>query len=62
MRTPTQRAGQQLADKMAKALYANGYDRELIEEALNPYGARAGSIALDLIRAHAPPRPSQSVQ
>ena len=59
-RNPAQRSWQQLADKMAKALYANGYYRELIEEALSPYGARAGSVALDLIRAHAPPRPSRS--
>lgn len=59
-RNPTQRAWQQLANKMAKALYANGYYRELIEEALGPYGAQAGSIALDLIRAHAPHRPSRS--
>lgn len=59
---PTQRAWQQLADKMAKALYANGYYRELMEEALSPYGARAGSAALDLIRANAPSRPSRPVR
>lgn len=61
-RNPAQRSWQQLADKIAKALYANGYYRELIEEALSPYGAQAGSVAFDLIRAHAPSRPSRSLR
>ena len=56
VRSPSQGSWQQLADKMARALYANGYYRELIEEALNPYGPQAGNIALDLIQSHAPPR------
>jgi hypothetical protein len=60
VRDPTQRSWQQLADKMAQALYGSGYYRELIEEALSPYGGRAGSVAFDLIRAHAPPRPARS--
>ena len=60
VRNPTQRSWQQLAAKMAQALYGSGYYRELIEEALSPYGARAGSVAFDLIRAHAPSRRSRS--
>ena len=51
MRDPARRSWQQLARKLAQALYANGFYRELVEEALSPYGAQAGSVALDLLRA-----------
>lgn len=61
-RNPSQRSWRQLADKMAKALYANGYYRELLEEALSPYGAQAGNVALDLIRGQATPRPSRPLR
>ena len=56
VRSPSQSSWQHLADKMAGALYANGYYRELIEEALSPYGAQATKVALDLIQSHASPR------
>ena len=56
VRNPTQNSWRQLAGKLAQALYAKGYYRELIEEALSPYGAEAGKVALDLIRAQAAPR------
>lgn len=60
VRNPTQSSWQLLADKMAQVLYNNGYYRELIEEALNPYGAQASTVAIDLIRAHAEPRSSHA--
>ena len=61
VRNPTQNSWQHLAGKMAQALYANGYYRELIEEALSPYGAQAGNVALDLIRAQVAPRSPHSL-
>ena len=62
VRNQSQRSWQQLAGKMAQALYANGYYRELIEEALSPYGEQVGNAAIDLIQAQAAPRPSRSVR
>ena len=62
VRNQSQRSWQQLAGKMAKTLYANGYYRELIEEALNPYGEQVGNAAIDLIQAQAAPRQSRSVR
>lgn len=56
LRDPAQRSWRQLADMMAKALYVNGFYRDLIVEALGPFGESADSVAFDLIRAHAPPR------
>ena len=53
MRDPARRSWQQLARKLAQALYANGFYRELVEDALSPYGAQAGNVALDLLRASA---------
>lgn len=61
LRNPSQHSWQQLAGKMAHVLYANGYYRELIEEALNPYGPQAGNVAIDLIRAHAAPNSSKTI-
>lgn len=60
VRNSTQSSWQLLAEKMAQALYSNGYYRELIEEALEPYGAQAGKVAIDLIRAHAAARSSRT--
>lgn len=62
IRNPAQSSWRHLAGKMAQALYANGYYRELIEEALSPYGAQAGNAALDLIRAQAVPRSSRTLR
>ena len=62
VRDPSRRSWERLAEKLARALYANGYYRELIEEALSPYGAQAAGVALDLIRAQAAPRPSRSLR
>jgi hypothetical protein len=55
LRNPQQDSWRHLASKLAQALYNSGYYRELLDEALNPYGADAGSAALELIRAHVAP-------
>lgn len=59
LRDPAQTSWRQLADLMAKELYVNGFYRELIEEALSPFGGQAGGVAFDLIRAHAAERASR---